>query len=137
MQSSLPASLVSEWHLLPAEVRSAPASEEALAEFERAHGPIPAEYRQFLGQCGGGPVGNEWIDGIDKLAATHTKFRRESGPSGWRNSNVFVIGWDGGGNPIGIDAAGAVVVEDHNFGGVHMRAPSFAAFLEKGLGHAL
>ncbi len=137
MQSALAASLVSEWQLLPAEVRSAPASEEALAEFERAHGPIPAEYRQFLGQCGGGPVGSEWIDGIDKLAATHAKFHREYGLSGWKNSTVFVIGWDGAGNPIGVDATGAVVIEDHTFGGVHVRAPSFSAFLAGGLGYAL
>lgn len=122
---------------MPAEVRSAPASEIALTEFERAHGRIPAEYRNFLRECGGGPVGSEWIDGIDKLAAIQAKFRRECGPTGWKNADLFVIGWDGGGNPIGIDAAGAVVVEDHNSGGVRVCAASFAAFLAKGLGHAL
>jgi len=137
MQTPLPASLLSAWHSLPAEVRSAPASEEALVEFERTHGPVPAEYRQFLGRCGGGPVGSEWVDGIERLAATHAKFRRECGPVGWRNSNVFAIGWDGSGNPISIDATGAVVVESHDHGGVHVLAASFAAFLAKGLGYAL
>ncbi|RYD75328.1 MAG: SMI1/KNR4 family protein [Verrucomicrobiaceae bacterium] len=137
MQSALAASLVSEWHSLPSEVRSAPASEAAIAAFERANGRIPVEYRQFLVQCGGGPVGSEWIDGIGKLCATHAKFKAECGPGGWSNCNVFVIGWDGAGNPISIDPTGAVVVEDHNFGGVHVLASSFIEFLSKGLGHAL
>lgn len=134
MKSPFPASLVSNWLSLPPEVRSEPASEERLAEFERAYGPIPTEYRQFLIQCGGGPVGGEWIDGIDKLAATHAKFRRECGPSGWSNSDLFVLGWDGGGNPIAINADGAVVVEDHNFGGIQVLAPSFSVFFAGRLG---
>ena len=48
--------------------------------------------------------------------------------------NVFVIGWDGAGNPYGIDSAtGKLLVEDHNFGGIHEVATSFEAFLTKGL----
>jgi hypothetical protein len=108
-----------------------------LEEFERTYGPIPAAARQFLRQCGGGPVGSEWVDGIEHLSESHRKFRRECGPGGWRNIDVFVIGWDGAGNPIGIDAAAAVVVEDHNFGGAHVLAASFEEFLSRGLGHAL
>jgi len=47
---------------------------------------------------------------------------------------VFVIGWDGFGNPYGIDAAtGRILVEDHNFGGIHEMAASFAEFLAMGL----
>jgi len=137
MQMPFAASLVSEWLSLPAEVRRAPASLEQLEEFERAYGPIPLGYRQFLQHFGGGPVGSEWIDGIEQLAESHNKFRRECGPNGWRNSQAFVIGWDGGGNPIEIDVAGAVVVEDHNSGDVHRLAASFEEFLAKGLGHAL
>ena len=137
MQSSLPAPLISKWQLLPSDVRSAPASEGQLLAFESFHGPIPVEYRDFLSICGGGPVGAEWIDGIEELTDTHRKFHRERGPAGWENADVFVIGWDGAGNPISIDGAGKVVVEDHNFGGVRVLAPSFSAFLAKGLGYAL
>jgi hypothetical protein len=47
---------------------------------------------------------------------------------------VFVIGWDGAGNPFGIETAtGKILVEDHNFGGIHEMASSFEAFLERGL----
>jgi hypothetical protein len=46
-----------------------------------------------------------------------------------------VIGWDGAGNPFGIEqATGRVVAEDHNFGGVHELAQSFVTFLQRGLG---
>lgn len=137
MQSSSLARLISQWNSLPPEVRSAPASEVQLVAFENSHCPIPTEYRQFLAECGGGPIGAEWIDGIDQLADTHAKFHREFGPTGWVNTEVFVIGWDGAGNPISIDGTGSVVVEDHDFGGIHVLASSFSAFLAKGLGHAL
>lgn len=49
-------------------------------------------------------------------------------------NDVFVIGWDGGGNPFGIHIeSGRIIVEDHDFGGIHDMAKSFAAFLEHGL----
>jgi hypothetical protein len=55
-------------------------------------------------------------------------------PNGWTLKGVFVIGWDGAGNPFGIDGdSGRVLVEDHNFGGVHELATSFEAFLARGL----
>jgi hypothetical protein len=38
---------------------------------------------------------------------------------------VFVIGWDGGGNPFDIQATSRkVLVEDHDFGGIHEMADS-------------
>ncbi len=49
-------------------------------------------------------------------------------------TEVFVIGWDGGGNPFGIHVeSGKILVEDHVFGGIHDMAKSFEAFLERGL----
>jgi len=49
-------------------------------------------------------VGSERVDGIEELTRTHQKFTAESKiPSGWRMKDVFVIGWDGAGNPFGID----------------------------------
>jgi len=49
--------------------------------------------------------------------------------------DVFIIGWDGWGNPFGIElSSGRVLVEDHNFGGIHEMAPSFHVLLARGLG---
>jgi hypothetical protein len=61
----------------------------------------------------------------------HTKFAAESiGSHGWTMTDVFIIGWDGAGNPYGIQVnTGAILVEDHTFGGTHQMAASFEAFL--------
>jgi hypothetical protein len=117
------------------EINAPPATEDQLRAFEGEFGTIPADFRWFLAACGGGPVGSEWVDSIDELPDTHRKFRAEFGPPrGWTMADVFVIGWDGWGNPYGIHApTGRVLVEDHDFGGVYEMAPSFAAFLAKGL----
>ena len=116
---------------LPEGVRSGPATEEELCEFESRYGQIPEDYRWFLLNCGGGVVGSEWLDDIATLARTHDKFSSEIGPPrGWLIRGVFVIGWDGSGNPFGIEiSTGRVVVEDHNFGGIHELAASFEQFL--------
>jgi hypothetical protein len=117
-----------------AEINVPPAAEAELQAFEAEFGPIPPDFRWFLAACGGGPVGSEWVDSIEKLPATHRKFRAEYGPpSGWSLADVFVIGWDGWGNPYGIHIpSGRILVEDHN-GGIHEIATSFASFLAKGL----
>jgi hypothetical protein len=127
--------IIKAWRQLPEDLRSEPASEEQLAAFERTYGPIPAAVRWFLSECGGGVVGSEWVDHIEALASTHRKFRYESpDPKGWRMRGVFVIGWDGAGNPFGVDAdTGKVLVEDHSFGGIHEMAPSFEALLIRGV----
>lgn len=137
MEEPFDASLLTEWQALPPSVRYAPASLIQLEEFERAHGPIPPTFREFLQRFGGGAVGSEWIDGIEQLWKSHAKFNSERGARGWTLAGVFVIGWDGAGNPLAIDRSGAVVMEDHNFAGVHQVASSFEAFLARGLGHDL
>ena len=120
---------------LPRDCRYAPATESDLSAFERRFGTIPHEFRWYLTTCGGGVVGSEWVDDILQLSESHAKFAKESGiPDGWSMAGVFLIGWDGAGNPYGIDSVtGQIVVEDHNFGGVHVMAPSFEAFLVRGL----
>jgi hypothetical protein len=119
---------------LPDEVRFSPATEEQLQGFERKYRPIPSDYRWFLSACGGGVVGAEWVDGIQELPKTHDKFAAESAISeGWTMRNVFIIGWDGSGNPFGIcEATGKVLVEDHDLGGTHEMASSFEAFIVEG-----
>jgi hypothetical protein len=127
--------IVSAWSKRPEDIRSPPASDAQIAAFERKFGPMPSDFRWFLAACGGGVVGSEWVDDIGRLGETHTKFVAESGsPRGWRMEDVFVIGWDKGGNPFGIHRkSGKMLVEDHDFGGIHEMASSFEAFLERGL----
>ena len=80
-------------------------------------------------------IGSEWVDSIGELTQTHRKFSVESGlEKGWTMDGVFVIGWDGAGNPFGIELeTGKLIVEDHNFGGVQEMSSSFEEFLERGL----
>lgn len=98
-------------------------------------GSIPADYRWFLLTCGGGHFGSEEVDDIVRLSESHAKFKREFGPPrGWTMREVFVIGWDGSGNPFGIETTtGRVVVEDHNIGGIHELAPSLEKFMVRGV----
>jgi hypothetical protein len=111
-----------------------PATEEQLREFEASYGEIPADYRWFLLTCGGGHFGAEEVDDIVRLTKSHAKFQREFlRPRGWTMSGVFIIGWDGAGNPFGIEIASRVVVEDHNFGGTHELAPSLEEFMLRGV----
>jgi hypothetical protein len=120
---------------MPDALRCEPATEEQLREFEASYGEIPADYRWFLLTCGGGHFGSEEVDDIARLTKSHAKFRREFGPPrGWTMGGVFIIGWDGAGNPFGIETAtGRVVAEDHNFGGIHELAPSLEEFMLRGV----
>jgi hypothetical protein len=111
---------------LPLDCRCAPASEEALAAFEAQSGPIPADYRWYLRECGGGVIGSEWIDGIDELPETHRRVREGQQNGFYTLRDFFPIGWDGEGNPYGFDLkSGRIITEDHNFGGIHDVASDF------------
>lgn len=123
------------YHNLPDFMRREPASEEEIEEFEAQFGEIPRALKWFLEQCGGGIIGSEYVDDIRELFITHQKYRQESQlEQGWTMKNVFVIGWDGSGNPYGIDTVtGKIVVEDHDFSGVHEVAESLGEFLLRGL----
>jgi hypothetical protein len=120
---------------MPDALRREPATEEELREFEMTYGPIPEDYRWFLLTCGGGHFGAEEVDDIIRLTKSHAKFGREFGPPrGWTMQDVFIIGWDGAGNPFGIETAtGRVVVEDHNLGGIHELASSLEEFMLRGV----
>ena len=135
VDDSLKARIAAAFNALPDDCRYPRATDADLTAFESDFGPIPEDYRWFLSACGGGTVGSEWVDGIAELPDTHRKFRAESATeNGWSLSGVFVVGWDGAGNPFGIETiTGKVLVEDHNFGGVHDLAGSFGAFLERGV----
>jgi SMI1 / KNR4 family (SUKH-1) len=122
---------------MPAGLKCSPATEEQLLEFESTYGAIPEDYRWFLLVCGGAHFGAEKVDDISRLKTSHAKFKREFGPPrSWTMKDVFVIGWDGLGNPFGIEySTGRILVEDHNFGGIHELAPSLEEFMLKGVGN--
>jgi len=119
------------WEGRPEDLRSAPASEATLIQFESEFGTIPEDFRWFLTECGGGVVGSEWVDDIERLAASHRKYGQERGAGYW-HSNMFVIGWDGGGQPFGLDPlthAGVVEAD----GEIRSLSPSFEHFLLRSL----
>jgi hypothetical protein len=99
MDDELRRRLVEAHNRLPSSCRSLPASEEALLAHERQFGPIPSDYRWFLKACGGGVIGSERVNDLTELPSTHAKFKREP----WTMKDVYVIGWDGAGNPFGIE----------------------------------
>jgi hypothetical protein len=134
MDEQLRQKILDTWKQRPLDCRHTPGSEQQLLQFEAEVGPIPPDFRWFLATCGGGVCGSEWVDGINELPRTHRKFRAESRPGGWTMQKVFVIGWDGWGNPFGIErATGWILMEDHDFGGVHQMAESVQLFLAHGL----
>ncbi|MCY1231413.1 hypothetical protein D3C86_1593690 [compost metagenome] len=108
-----------------------PAAEGALSFFDKEFGPIPEDFRWFLTECGGGVVGSEWVDDIEHLAASHRKFEQERGAGYW-HSNMFVIGWDGGGQPFGLDPMTQAVVVEAD-GEIRTLSPSIEHFLLRGL----
>jgi len=130
MHDSAKARVVAFWNALPEDCRLRRATEADLFAFESQWTTIPPDVRWFLSECGGGPAGSMWLDNIDELHKTHAKYRTECRPGGWTMQDVFIVGWDGGGNPYGVHlATGEVLVEDHDFGGVHVLASSFEEFL--------
>ncbi|WP_197526713.1 SMI1/KNR4 family protein [Botrimarina colliarenosi] len=135
MYDALKLELRDAFNALPGGCRFPPASDSEITAFESQFGRMPDAFRWFLTECGGGTIGSEWVDGINELPITHQKYANETrGDDGWSMRGVFIIGWDSAGNPFGIDrATGSILVEDHDFGGVHELAPSFESFLVRGL----
>jgi hypothetical protein len=120
---------------LPTSLKESEATEEEIAHFESIHGKIPDDFRWFLRNCGSGIFGSERVDGISALFKSHEKFKKESkSPRGWTLKDFFLIGWDGSGNPFGIDLRTCeIVIEDHNFGDKHRLAGSLEEFMLKGI----
>ena len=128
------AKIKARWSERPSGTTYPPATAEQLADFEERHTVIPADYRWFLQECGSGVVGSEWLDGIDDLFSSHQKFREECAiPNGWRTKEMFLIGWDGSGSPIGILPGGSIVVEEPGSESARILSPSLSAYLAAGL----
>lgn len=112
---------------------SPPASPSALQAFETRFGPIPGDYRWYLEACGGGTVGAEWVDGIEKLASSHERFGRDAKVLWPELATVFVFGQDGSGCWMGIQAASGRIVRISEDGELDFIADSFQEFLVRGL----
>ena len=117
---------------LPNHCRRDPASPEQLAAFETEFGPIPTDYRWYLAECGGGVIGSERIDGIKELASTHRKVRQAQTRGFYPIPRFFPLGWDGFGNVYGYNLeTGHIIMQDHNFGGIHELADGLYALIRK------
>lgn len=118
---------------LPSDLLEPSATDDQLVEFESKFERIPEVYRWFLLNYGGGVFGTYTLDGIHQLFRSHEKFQREAQSDlGWTMRDVFVIAWDASGNPVAIEnRSGRVVVEDHDFGGIHTLASNFEQFLRR------
>jgi len=93
-----------------------------------------SDYTAFVERYGGAIVGPDPIYGLrqaeamgrDDVVSATQRFRAQKWPGtdGW-----YVISMDGGGNPIGMDAAGKVHASYHDGGGVVVLAKSFEEHL--------
>jgi len=113
-----------------------PATEAEMLDFEKEFGNIPAEYRYFLKKIGFCYVFSEHVDDIKSLIKSHRKFSEESkGLDGWswEMRDVFIIGWDGAGNPFGICMKTQKIMIEYMGSGVEVFSDSFQELLENGL----
>lgn len=120
-------SIVSQYLDQYSAVVSGPAAPDVVDPILQRYGVNNSIYREWLISSGGGPIGPNWYDSPNELESSQKK-RNE----GWTVPG-FVIGWDGAGNPIALIEDGAIIVEDHNFGGIHEIAKSFEALLQSGI----
>lgn len=100
--------------------------------------PFPRDYQEFLGNYGGAMVGAYPIYGLrpvpvmGKRRWSVVEVTRQC-----RNGKIpgcdawIVFSEDQAGNPIGIDAAGAVWIHDHDFGGIAPLAKDFEEYIRK------
>ena len=104
-----------------------PATEEQLLDFEARFGPIPSDYRWFLENFGGG--GPDELPTIENLPEEQKAFLDQAEDRTLSPSEFFLIGWDGFGDPFGIErATGRILTEYHDCAGlVDVMAPSFEA----------
>ena len=123
------------WYSREGDLSNSISNDDDIANFIKTFGEIPDDYVWFLKTCGGGVVGSEWIDSISELHSSHEKFIEECKFSnGYTIGESFIIGWDGGGNPIAIQSDGKVITQWHDSGKIDVLAESFEKWLLIGLG---
>ena len=112
-------------------------SKAEIAQAEQQIGvPFDEDYREFLRRYGGGMVGPYPIFGlrpVEVMGANHwsvldvTRHHRSDGVPGV--GRWAVISEDHAGNPVGMDAEGAIWTHDHDFGGISAIAGSFEEYI--------
>ena len=112
-------------------------SKAEIAQAEQQTGvPFDEDYREFLLRYGGGIVGPYPIFGlrpVEVMGSNHwsvvdvTRHYRSCGVPGVER--WVVISEDHAGNPVGMDAEGAIWIHDHDFGGISALAESFEEYL--------
>ena len=98
--------------------------------------PFAADYREFLLRFGGAMVGPYPIFGLRPVevmgddewsAIAMTQQNRAEGVPG--SDAWVVVSRDHAGNPVGMDAQGAIWIHDHDFGGITSLARNFEEYI--------
>jgi len=121
-------------------VMAAEAVPEAdVLELEQAVGfKLPADYKQFVREFGGGIVGAFSIYGLraadamsdDESSALEVSERFRD--DGWQGVDRWlIVSSDHSGNPVGIDQNGVVWISDHDTGSINKLAEDFEGYLRK------
>ena len=112
-----------------------PTDKEIAEASERLEIPFPNDYVEFLRMFGGAMVGPYPVFGLRPVDVMEderwsvveiTEATRASlnEAAGW-----VVFSEDHGGNPIGFDSSGIIVIYDHDFGGTSKLADDFEGYL--------
>jgi hypothetical protein len=98
--------------------------------------PFPPDYRQFLLLFGGAMVGPYPVFGLRPVEVmgddewsvidVTQRFRKNMVPG---CEKWVVFSKDHAGNPVGLDATGAVWIHDHDFGGISPLAANFEEYV--------
>jgi hypothetical protein len=112
-------------------------SEAEIAEAEQDIGvPFSKDYREFLLRYGGGMVGPYPIFGlrpVEVMGANRWSVREMT--QDYRSDGIpgverwIVVSEDHGGNPLGMNADGAIWIHDHDYGGVSPIADSIEEYI--------
>lgn len=114
----------------------APSQAEIVQAEQQIGVPFDADYCEFLLRYGGAMVGPYPIFGLQPVEVMGTDhwsvldvtrhYRTDDVPGVER---WVVISEDHAGNPVGLDAEGAIWIHDHDFGGTSKIAESFEGYL--------
>ena len=117
---------------LPTDLLGPKASEQDILSFESQFEVIPETYKWILKNCGKVLLGSDFTDNIQELEISHQKFKEESSiENGWTMKDVFIIGWDGAGNPFGIEKeTGRILIEYMGEGEVTVLANSIEELIK-------
>ncbi len=116
---------------------SGPAQDSKIEDLIDFFGPIPEDYRYFLGRYGAAVVGSYRVYGFGQPEAMGSKessvidVTNRMRSMGWpKTSNALVISIDHSGNPIMLCNDGSVICLDHDTIDCIMNFHDFTEFLK-------